>query len=140
MRILECSSKGDKRFSAFYAKIFYKGEWKCIEALYQQSKRFNGKILKHSKGKMPTSVVWMDNEYDVKYLTSLYYWLWWHYLSTNEDLVEYAKEFDEYSDMFKGGSINCQADCVREYVKLGKQEYYDKYVREFADKVIENLV
>lgn len=39
MKVLECSSKGDKRLSAFYAKINLFGNYNSIENHYQLSKR-----------------------------------------------------------------------------------------------------
>ncbi|MGL5750818.1 MAG: hypothetical protein ACRCXT_09850 [Paraclostridium sp.] len=133
MKILECSSKGDKRFSAFYAKVNLEGGSFTIESLYQQSKRFNGEKINKPKGKIPTSIYWNGKDLDVKYLKNLYHTLWWHYLSSNKDLVEYAKQFDDYNDIFKGKSINCQADAIREYIILGEVSYYNKYVKEFLE-------
>ena len=50
MRILECSSKGDRRFSAFYAKISFYGKIDSIEHIYQSVKRDkNGDLV--NKGK-----------------------------------------------------------------------------------------
>jgi len=40
---MECSSKGDKRFSAFYARVKFYGN-KTIEDLYQGSKLFPGGV------------------------------------------------------------------------------------------------
>ena len=37
------------------------------------------------------------------------------------ELVEYAKQFDDYNDMFKGRyTVNCQADVIRQYIKQGR--------------------
>src|SRR6478736_5199827 len=50
---LECSSKGDKRFSAFYARLRTENN-RTIEDLYQCSKVINGKLVRHwreGKGK-----------------------------------------------------------------------------------------
>ena len=38
MKILECSSKGDKRFSSFYAKVSFYGKIDSIENIYQSVK------------------------------------------------------------------------------------------------------
>jgi len=38
-RVLECSSRGDKRFSALYAKVLAFGVRDTIENHYQKSKR-----------------------------------------------------------------------------------------------------
>lgn len=39
MKILECSSRGDKRFSAFYAKVEVFSKLDSIENHYQSCKR-----------------------------------------------------------------------------------------------------
>ncbi len=51
---LECSSKGDKRFSAFYARLeAYDSQ--TIESIYQAAKVFDGGVtglsIEHAKGK-----------------------------------------------------------------------------------------
>lgn len=53
--------------------------------------------------------------------------LWVNYLDNNPELVEYAKQFDEFNDIFKGKSLNCQADVVRQYIKEGRQSLVDDY-------------
>ena len=52
-----------------------------------------------------------------KYLTPYYILLWVKYLDKHPELVEYASQFDEFNDKFRGKSINCQADVIRAYVK-----------------------
>ena len=48
--ILECSSKGDKRFSALYAKVKVFGVYDSIENHYQNCKRdINNQVV--GKGK-----------------------------------------------------------------------------------------
>ena len=37
------------------------------------------------------------------------------YLDTHPILVDYTSEFDEFNGMFKGRSINRQADTIRKY-------------------------
>ena len=47
--------------------------------------------------------------------------LWVKYLDNNPELVEYASEYDDYNDMFKGRyTVNCQADVIRQYIKQGR--------------------
>lgn len=38
VKILECSTAGDKRFSAFYAKVSVNGKFDSIENHYQWTK------------------------------------------------------------------------------------------------------
>lgn len=146
MKILECSSRGDKRFSALYAKVTINGKTQSIENWYQLSKDFNGKRPKSFKqakhiqhlGYKPTSFWFKGKEYDIKHLSSFYELLWVSYLNKNPDLVEYAKGFDDFSDMFKNkNTINCQADTIRDYIKKGKGYLINKH-KEFIELVKNN--
>lgn len=147
-KILECSSKGDTRFSAYFARVEMFGVLDSIENHYQKSKVFwlnNGtayqiKDTKEVKGKnkrkdlgdiIGVSVNGMLLQ--PKYLTPLYNCLWIKYLDENEHLVEYAKEFEDFSDMFNhGNSINCQADTIRQYIKQGRASFFkDETMKEF---------
>ena len=119
MRNLECSSRGDKRFSAFYSKVSFYGKFDSIENIYQSVKfKLNGEKCK--KGEKVDIIVINGIKLDPKYLTPFYKLLWVKYLDNNPELVEYAKGFDTFSDMFRGKSINCQADVIRDYVKKGR--------------------
>lgn len=128
MRVLECSSKGDKRFSAFYAKVKAFGKYDSIENHYQLSKRFGDFTPTHwkdAKGKTPTHIELNGVDYELELLSQWYKLLWVKYLDQNSQLVEYAAEFDEFNDIFKGKSINCQADVIRQYVKQGRESVID---------------
>lgn len=144
-RILECSSKGDRRFSAFYAKVSSFGKVASIEEHYQLCKRFRTpydtmvpKTTKEAKGKTPTHIELNGVEYDIGYLTLYYKGLWMAYLDQHPELVEYAKQFDDYSDIFKGKSINCQADVIRQYIKEGRESIQQE-VQPLVDAVIRNI-
>ena len=56
---LECSSRGDKRFSAFYARLKIYGN-KSIEEIYQARKIFEdgstGLTWRQAKGRKPVNV------------------------------------------------------------------------------------
>ena len=137
MNILECSSRGDKRFSAFYAYVSIYGINKSIENHYQSCKGFNIEPIKR-KGSKPDFITINNIRCDVKYLTPYYKLLWVKYLDEHKELVEYANKFDDYNDMFKGHSINCQADVVRQYVKEGRSSIMkEELVREFI-KILNN--
>lgn len=118
MKVLECSSKGDKRFSAFYARVSIKGVEKSIECWYQYAKRDEyGRVP--GKGK---KVDYMINPFNghklpATCLSDFYTCLWIRYFNTRPELLEYAKGFDEFNDMFRGKCINCQADIIRACVK-----------------------
>ena len=152
MRILECSSAGDKRFSAFYARVVCFGKLDSIENHYQSVKR-NAKGLPCRKGERVAYVEFNGNGYvacpDSKYephiLTDFYRYLWYKYLSDNPELVAYAKQFDKFNDMFRGKCINCQADCVEAFVKENNLFYecikmlqnYDNQAEEMIKHIIQ---
>ena len=130
INILECSSKGDKRYSAFYAKVKAWGKFDSIENHYQLSKRFGEfkpTSWRDAKGKEPTHIELNGRQYELRLLSQWYKMLWVNYLDNNPELVEYAKQFDEFNDIFKGKSLNCQADVVRQYIKVGRQSLVDDY-------------
>lgn len=118
MKILECSSRGDKRFSAFYARVKIKDVYDSIETWYQSSKRSTNDTIP-GKGKR---VAYMINPFNghklpANCLTDFYSVLWIRYFNQNPKLLEYAKSFDTFNDMFRGKCINCQADVIAECVK-----------------------
>lgn len=115
MNNLECSSKGDKRFSAFYARI-KKYNNQSIEALYQNSKRTKDGSIP-GKGKKVDYMVWNNKKYKPSSLSKLYEHLWRVYFKENPKLLEYACQFDTFTDMFRGHCINCQADVIAKLVK-----------------------
>jgi len=126
---LECSSQGDTRFSAFFARVtlpFNDADvTKTIEEWYQLAKRF-GKIkprkVKDAKGKAPTHLVVLGKRYAAHFLGQWYKILWLKYLDENPDLVKFASMFDEFTDVKRGRrTVNCQADVVKQYVKQGRQ-------------------
>lgn len=100
---LECSTKGDKRFSAFCAVV----NGKSIEDQYQAAKVFEGGITglgwREAKGKTP-----INREEVVK----LYSSLWQQYINEHPELIPILVNSTGLSDMFgKEGSV-CQADVL----------------------------
>lgn len=136
--VLECSSKGDKRFSAFYANVCVFGISNSIENHYQNCKGFNDKTIIKRKGKSPDYITIDGKILDVKYLTPFYKLLWVKYLDHNPSLVEYASQFDNFNDIFKGHSINCQADVIRQYIKQGRQSIKDEELVVEFEKILKN--
>ena len=118
MKNLECSSKGDKRFSAFYANVTIKGVTAPIELWYQQAKRDEAGNIP-GKGKRVAYMInpFSNNRLPASCLSDFYKTLWLRYFKQNPALLEYAKQFDTFTDMFKGKAINCQADVIAECVK-----------------------
>lgn len=98
---LECSSKGDKRFSAFYAKV----DGVSIETLYQRYKKFDdgttGLDWRAAKGRVPTNI----EECRVYYAE-----LWDRYISDNPDLQQVLIESSGLSDIFGQPGHACQAE------------------------------
>ena len=114
--MLECSSKGDKRFSAFYARIRSLGN-KSIEELYQGAKVFadstTGLSPREAKGKKAINM---------EYCAKLYDKLWERYLDENPELVDVLKKYSGYSDMFGKPGCQCQALSIYKYMAKIRKE------------------
>lgn len=102
---LECSSKGDKRFSAFHAKV----NGKPIELLYQAAKIWpDGSTgldwreckRRQKKGQYPINM---------PYINKLYKELWTIYLMQNPSYIRILKNANGLSDIFGQEGHNCQA-------------------------------
>jgi hypothetical protein len=107
---LECSSKGDKRFSAFYARLpNYKGPggktgyW-SIEEIYQAAKVFEdgstGLSWKEAKGRKAINQ---------EFLLQFYGLLWDEYIERNPSLLDVLKAASGLSDIFGQEGHACQA-------------------------------
>ena len=99
---LEVSSKGDRRFSALYARIGSRN-FDSIEQLYQSKKLFDGKPAddwRAAKGKKA------DNQEECN---TFYVQLWREYLQENPHLIEIVKSSTGLSDMFGQEGHMCQA-------------------------------
>lgn len=100
---LECSSKGDKRFSAFYARINAYGG-KTIEEIYQASKVFadgsTGLSTKEAKGRQAVNMA---------YCHDLYSDLWDTYFMENPELLDVVYRHKGFSDIFGQPDHCCQA-------------------------------
>lgn len=100
---LECSTAGDKRFSAFCARIEGRNA-QTIEKIYQQAKVFADGSTKvdiwQAKGRVPT------NQEEV---TQLYEQLWKEYLAENPDLILPLLQARGLSDQFGQKGHVCQA-------------------------------
>jgi hypothetical protein len=98
---LECSSKGDKRFSAFHARF---SSGKSIEEIYQGHKVFEdgstGLNWREAKGRKAI------NQEELK---GLYSALWDVYIRRNPELLMVLKEATGLSDIFGQEGHCCQA-------------------------------
>ncbi|ARK07470.1 hypothetical protein LAV_00070 [Sphingobium phage Lacusarx] len=97
---LECSSAGDRRFSAFYARV----GGKTIEEQYQAAKVFRngdtGLSIKEAKGFRPVNA---------KEVAQLYAELWDRYMAEHPHLLPIIVVAAGLSDRFgRPGSV-CQA-------------------------------
>lgn len=97
---LECSSRGERRFSAFVARV----NGKTIEERYQSAKVFaNGVTALHwreAKGKQAV------NQAEC---AALYSRLWDRYIADRPELLEVLKAASGLSDMFGQPGHCCQA-------------------------------
>lgn len=99
----ECSSRGDTRFSAFYARIEGR-QAKSIEEIYQAAKVFEdgatGKHWRIAKGVKPVNA---DE------VAILYDQLWDEYIAENPHLIYVLKEKTGLSDVFGQPGHQCQS-------------------------------
>lgn len=115
---LECSSRGDKNFSAFYARIKQRGN-RSIEEIYQAAKVLQdgstGLSWKEAKGRKAI------NQEEV---AALYVLLWVEYLQENPVLIDKLIKATGLSGMFGQVGHVCQANSLWEIRKnLLNQEY-----------------
>lgn len=100
---LECSSRGDKRFSAFYARIKQRGN-RSIEDLYQAAKVFadgsTNLSWREAKGKRAVN---MDE------CAKLYEQLWIEYIAEHPELIPILQNATGLQDMFGQPGHCCQA-------------------------------
>lgn len=105
---LECSSRGDKRFSAFYARV----DGRLIEDLYQGYKIFyvdgspvSGLSWRQAKGRKAVNA----GQAAVYYAD-----LWRRYIREHPELLEVLKAASGLSDTFGQEGHVCQATALWE--------------------------
>lgn len=102
---LECSSAGDKRFSAFFARL---SDGRTIEQVYQAAKKFrdghgkvtSGHTIKEAKGLRPINA---------RECAILYAELWDQYMVENPHLLPVIRRASGLSDRFGQRGSVCQA-------------------------------
>lgn len=103
MPYLECSSKGFKSFSAFYARVKCRGN-KTIETIYQAAKIFEdgstGLSIKQAKGRRAVNT---------EEVAKLYAELWADYIDENPHFKELLYNAAGLSDIFGQAGSVCQA-------------------------------
>lgn len=100
---LECSSRGFRLLSAFYARIKRRGN-QTIEAIYQAAKVFEdgstGLTIKEAKGRQAVNM---------EEVTKLYSQLWKEYIAENPQFEEVLYNATGLSDIFGQPGHVCQA-------------------------------
>lgn len=100
---LECSSRGDRRFSAFYARIKARSG-RSIEEIYQSAKIFEdgstGLTWREAKGRRAV------NQPEC---AEIYSRLWDEYISENPSLIDILRAASGLSDIFGQAGHCCQA-------------------------------
>lgn len=135
MKILQCHTKGDKRFSPFCCYLEAFGIKRSIEDHYQTAKRFkdqpapidwrSAKAMQkagHERiGFELPNGLWLppDTTKVDDLAIQFYIGLWLKYLALHPQLIAIASEYDEFEDIFKGKFPFCQADVIRQVVKHG---------------------
>jgi hypothetical protein len=101
---LECSSAGDKRFSAFCAEIHTTDGVRSIEEIYQAAKIFpdgrTGLTWREAKGKKAVNQ---------EQVARFYAKLWDIYIEQNPHLLDVLKEASGLQDRFGKPGHCCQA-------------------------------
>lgn len=133
-RILQCHSRGDKRYSPFFCFVKAFGKVDSIENHYQRAKRFEGcppplnwQAARDWKRWGFEQAGWLLGSYRLPVKSNergngfaiddwgvqFYIALWHRHLSERPEKVEFARLFDEFEDPFKRNFPFCQADVIR---------------------------
>lgn len=133
MKVLECSTEGDTRFSALVAKVNIGGELKTIEEHYQGAKRFRSVNTSFSsaKGMQPDWLEIFGVKLPLKELSNWYYLLWYYYFLQNKGLLKVIESYDAFNDTHRGNSVNCQADVIHFIRYYGLKELEQLIVKPF---------
>lgn len=114
MKILECYSKGDRRFSALYAKL---ADGRTIEEVYQSAKRDqNGNPYPKGRAKKKPChylhILGINVPCSHAMRHTFYTMLWWIWLMENPELAEEATTYEGFRDIYDGhGGIVHQKGC-----------------------------
>lgn len=140
LKVLQCHSRGDRRFSPFCCFVEAFGHTNSIENHYQRAKVFDGNLVpkdwrdaKQWKKSGLKQVGWhigslrlpcLSNQEGIGFALNdfgiqFYIALWHKYLRSNKTLITIASQFDEFEDPFRGTFPFCQADVIRQCVREG---------------------
>ena len=100
-KVLECSIRGDRRFSSLFAKVTINGKERSIEEWFQDAKR-TADGRKAGKGKPFDYIVdpFTGDKLPGSEAQWMYRGLWITYFAKNPELVKYAEQFDEFTNCF----------------------------------------
>ena len=101
--VLECSSRGDSRFSAFYANIRGRGD-RTIEQIYQAAK-----VLEDGRTNLSINEAKGKRAVNQDEVAALYETLWDEYFLENPDLLKVIRKYRGFSDVFGKLPGQCQA-------------------------------
>jgi hypothetical protein len=136
-KVLQCHSRGDKRYSPFFCYTEAFGVKGSIENHYHHAKLFgdyqaqdwkDAKQLKDARvpqtgwliGGVKFPIVWKDGTYALEdWGIQWYIALWWKYLLHRPDLIAHAQKFDEFEDPFAGRFPFCQAKVIEKVAQNG---------------------
>lgn len=108
---LECSTRGDLRFSAFVARII-KRDMRTIEEIYQSAKVFN-RFLPGVDPNTGHMIDWYNavgkKPLNVEEVSKLYDTLWEEYIEENPDLIKILIAVSGLTDMYGQEGHCCQA-------------------------------
>lgn len=106
---LECSSKGDKRFSAYCAKVSYNGITASIESIYQSAKIFEDGSYNLSPSEAKLRQKLGQKITNRKEVIKLYSVLWNLYINQHPELLKVLIYSQGLSDIFGQEGHCCQA-------------------------------
>lgn len=137
-RILQCHSRGDRRFTPFNCRVTAFRRADSIENHYHRAKRFgaiaptdwrHAKQLKRELRQTGwqigpiTAPVRSNADGSSFRLADLgiqfYVMMWYRYLRSRPELIRAAAAFDEFEDPFRGSFPFSQADVIRQVVRRG---------------------
>lgn len=123
---MECSVKGDVRFSPQFAKVKIFGSYDTIENHYLScQKTVNNR--RTPIGEEPHHLVIHFMYIDKKYLSSFLKIMWIKYLDEHPELISVLKDYDMYTDMFDGVlTKDSQADILKNYIQNGREYVLDE--------------
>ena len=122
-RVLECSIRGYKSCSPLIAKVTVFGKTFTIEEWYQKSKGVNGAFVDPDRNPYMMRGITPDfyeinrKRFGINFGQRWYNYLWYVYLESNPEVVQYLSNYGDYSDFFRHRDIHySQAHSIYSYM------------------------